>query len=143
MYVLDTDLIVIIQRGTEPAWSRLRNRMELYDHSNYYLTVVSVHEQTMGGHNYISRAKNRSQVVRGYRMFEWAMLTYNDYKVLPFDEPSAIRFDELRNQGVRIGTMDLRIASIALSHDLTLLTRNTVDFAKVPGLRIEDWTVDS
>jgi tRNA(fMet)-specific endonuclease VapC len=35
--------------------------------------------------------------------------------------------------------MDLKIASIAISHDATLLTRNTVDFAQVPGLRFENW----
>ena len=36
--------------------------------------------------------------------------------------------------------MDLRIASIALAGDCTVLTRNLVDFQKVPQLRIEDWT---
>lgn len=35
--------------------------------------------------------------------------------------------------------MDLRIACIALAHDATLLTRNTVDFAQVPALRVENW----
>ena len=34
----------------------------------------------------------------------------------------------------------LRIASIALSRDLTVLTRNLVDFQLIPGLRVEDWT---
>jgi tRNA(fMet)-specific endonuclease VapC len=51
-----------------------------------------------------------------------------------------MKFDDLRKQGVRTGTMDLRIASIALSHDFTVFTRNTVDFGKVIGLRVEDWT---
>ena len=35
--------------------------------------------------------------------------------------------------------MDLRIASIALTHDATLLSRNLRDFTKIPGLRVEDW----
>jgi tRNA(fMet)-specific endonuclease VapC len=59
--------------------------------------------------------------------------------VLSLDTESTAAFIRLRGQGVRIGTMDLRIASIALVHDATLLTRNTVDFAQVPGLRFEDW----
>ena len=50
-------------------------------------------------------------------------------------------FDGLVAKRVRIATMDLRIASIALSQGLTLLTRNARDFSKVPGLAIEDWTI--
>ena len=45
----------------------------------------------------------------------------------------------IRLQNVRIGTQDLRIAAITLAHDATLLTRNGVDFAKVPELRFENW----
>ncbi|MEO5802504.1 MAG: type II toxin-antitoxin system VapC family toxin, partial [Verrucomicrobiota bacterium] len=40
---------------------------------------------------------------------------------------------------VRIGSMDLKIACIALAHDATLLTRNVNDFSQVPGLRVENW----
>ena len=41
---------------------------------------------------------------------------------------------------IRIGTMDLKIAASCLCEDALLLTRNTVDYSKVPGLRFEDWT---
>lgn len=39
----------------------------------------------------------------------------------------------------RVGAMDLKIASICLAHDCLLLSRNLVDFAKVPGLRVGNW----
>jgi tRNA(fMet)-specific endonuclease VapC len=57
-----------------------------------------------------------------------------------FDEKAADLFGSLRRKKVRIGTMDLRIASIALANDFTLLTRNLVDFQQVPDLKVEDWT---
>ena len=38
------------------------------------------------------------------------------------------------------GTMDLKIAAITIANDATLLTRNVVDFQRIPNLRIEDWT---
>ncbi|MHC5855018.1 type II toxin-antitoxin system VapC family toxin [uncultured Nostoc sp.] len=47
----------------------------------------------------------------------------------------------MRSQRVRVSTMDLRIAAIAISRNLVLLTRNVSDFNKVSGLVMEDWTV--
>lgn len=38
-----------------------------------------------------------------------------------------------------IGTMDLRIAAIAIANEATLLSRNLKDFARVPDLKVEDW----
>ena len=61
--------------------------------------------------------------------------------VLPFDASAASHFAQLRLQRIRVSTMDLRTASIALSRKLVLLTRNVADFGKIPGLVTEDWTV--
>jgi tRNA(fMet)-specific endonuclease VapC len=37
--------------------------------------------------------------------------------------------------------MDLLIASVALVHDLTLVTHNTADYQNIPGLRLDDWLI--
>jgi tRNA(fMet)-specific endonuclease VapC len=62
---------------------------------------------------------------------------------IPFDNDSAQRFGkvriELRRKGAEADTTDLMIGSVALFHDLTLVTHNTVDFRNIPGPRLEDW----
>ena len=61
--------------------------------------------------------------------------------VLDFDRQAATKFERLTRLKVRIGTMDLRIAAIAIAQGAVLLSKNLTDFRKVPGLRVEDWTV--
>jgi tRNA(fMet)-specific endonuclease VapC len=61
--------------------------------------------------------------------------------VLDFTEIAFEQFQELTRQKVQVGTQDLRIASIALSIDATVVTRNRRDFERVPGLKIEDWSI--
>ena len=66
-----------------------------------------------------------------------------DVTILNFDKPCASRFGRLNGQllcrGLTVSSVDLMIASMALSYDLTLVTHNTNDFRNVPGLRLEDW----
>jgi tRNA(fMet)-specific endonuclease VapC len=63
--------------------------------------------------------------------------------VLPFDEGAAETYGSLRARleadGRRLDEPDLRIASIALSRDLILVTANVRHFDRVPGLRVENW----
>ena len=70
----------------------------------------------------------------------WACsVFFADWRILPFDDAAADQFKSLRSRRIRIGTMDLKIASIVLVYDATLLSGNIQDFEKVPGLRVEDW----
>lgn len=141
MFLLDTDHLVILQRQNEPEYGRLQARMQQYPRTDFRLSIVSFHEQVLGANAFISRAPSRAAIVRGYQMLEVSLMDFNQFPVVPFDEPAAREFEALRSQGVRIGTMDLRIASIAVSNSLTVLTRNRVDFGRVRGRRIQDWTV--
>ena len=138
MFLLDTDHLVILQRQSEPEFGQLRAAMSRHAPGDFFLSIVSFHEQVLGANAYIARARTRESVIRGYQMLELCLIDFNRFRVLPFDEPAAVQFEALRSH-VRIGAMDLRIAATALSHSLTVLTRNTVDFAKVPNLPVEDW----
>jgi tRNA(fMet)-specific endonuclease VapC len=45
----------------------------------------------------------------------------------------------LAKQGTPIGPYDLQIAAIAIANDLTVVTNNTREFERVPGIKLEDW----
>jgi tRNA(fMet)-specific endonuclease VapC len=63
--------------------------------------------------------------------------------VLDFESNAAEQFGRVRGdllqQGISVNTVDLMIASVALVHNLTLVTHNTADFSNIPSLRLEDW----
>jgi tRNA(fMet)-specific endonuclease VapC len=65
--------------------------------------------------------------------------TLRQCDIARWTESAADIFMRLRSERIRIGTQDLKIASIALANDATLLSANLRDFEKVPGLRVEDW----
>jgi len=66
-----------------------------------------------------------------------------DLNLLDFDSDCAKEFGRVRGtllrQGISVSRTDLMIASVALAHDLTLVTHNTSDYRNIPGLRLEDW----
>ncbi|MFP5461805.1 MAG: type II toxin-antitoxin system VapC family toxin [Gammaproteobacteria bacterium] len=66
--------------------------------------------------------------------------------VLPMDEPADEHYADIRTAletaGTLIGSHDLFIAAHARSRGLTLVTHNTREFRRVPGLRVEDWLTE-
>ncbi|MCL1467122.1 type II toxin-antitoxin system VapC family toxin [Argonema galeatum] len=140
-YLLDTDHISFLQRRSSSEFSRLRFRMAQHPIGDFALSVVSFQEQVLGAHNFINRARTNAEIIRGYALLLEIIQGFATALVLPFDERAIAVFDELRDRRVRVSTMDLRIAAIAISRNLVLLTRNISDFRKVPGLVTEDWTV--
>lgn len=106
----------------------------------FLIPIISFHEQVAGWQSFLNRRREAASVVRAYEKLGRLLETYAKARIAPFDQAAVERFELLRKQRVRIGTMDLRIASIALVSDYTVLTRNLVDFQQVPGLKVEDWT---
>ncbi len=114
--------------------------MRQYPLEEFFVSIVSFHEQVTGWNAYIRRAHDADGLVRGYAMFQQILADVARMNVLPFDPRAAGILAQLRRSGVCVGTMDLRIGSSALSRGFTVLTRNTVDFQRIPDLNVEDWT---
>ena len=140
VFLLDTDHFVIIQNRTEPEYGSLRRRMDRYSAEDFHVSIISFHEQVTGWNAYLNRARSADAVIRAYGMFEEVLWYFTQFPLSSFEARAASEFDSLRKGRVRIGTMDLRIAAIALTQGYTVLTRNLVDFQKVPGLKVENWT---
>ena len=72
------------------------------------------------------------------------LATLAPFQCLPFDEVDASLYAVLRHdleiRGEVIGPYDLQIAAICLRHQLTLVTNNVSEFARVEGLRVQDWS---
>jgi tRNA(fMet)-specific endonuclease VapC len=141
MFLLDTDHVVIAQQQTQPQYDHLVAQVRQYPKTDFYVSIVSFHEQVMGWNAYLSRAKKAADVVRGYARLGQMLANFCEAQIAAFDEAAAATFVDLRKRRVRIGTMDLRIAAIALSRGMTVLTRNLHDFRRVPRLAAEDWSV--
>ena len=140
-YLLDTDHISFLQRRKGAEFVALSLNMGRYSPSDFVVSVVSFHEQVLGAQAFLNRAISPLDVQRGYTLMIEILNTFANSPVLPFDGAASTTFATLVNSRIRVATMDLRIASIALSQNLTLLTRNQRDFGRVPNLVFEDWSV--
>lgn len=141
MFVLDTDHLVVLQKRSGADFANLLQRLSQYEASAFFVTIVSFHELIGGWQQYLSKATSPDGIVRGYRKLETIIGDFAKAQVLPYSDAAAHIFDDLRRQQVRVATMDLRIGAVAIANRMTILTRNTVDFQRIPNLSIEDWTV--
>lgn len=129
-WLLDTSVCIPLINRTD---ARAAERLLSLSPGAVRLCSVVKAELQFGAHNSGRVAENLQRVEIFCRAFE----------SLPFDDAAAGRYGvvraQLRREGRPIGASDLMIASIALSGGLTLATRNTEEFARVPGLDVERW----
>ena len=121
-----------------PPGVALRERLRLAGEDSS-VTANSVEESMRGRLAEIRRCQAPHDEITPYFRLIADVEFFAAWLVLPWDAEAADYFIRLRRERVRIGTMDLKIACIAMAHDATLLTRNTGDFQQVPGLKFENW----
>jgi len=138
MLILDTDHLTEYQKGTSADAQRLKLRLE-QSGEPYSTTIISVEEIMRGWMAAIRRHSDPVRQINAYRNLRLLFRFFATWEVCDWTEESAAKFAELKKSKIRIGTMDLKIATIAIAHNATLLTRNQSDFQKVPGLLTADW----
>ncbi len=138
MILLDTDHISVFTDQRDPRHEQLNSRMEAAA-APVACAVVSVEEVLRGWLAIIHRLRDVHRQIPAYVRLGQFFNVLSDWEIVPFDERAADAFVGLRRQRIRIGTMDLKIASIALVSDALLVTSNLRDFSLVPGLRCENW----
>jgi tRNA(fMet)-specific endonuclease VapC len=134
MYCLDTDVLSAVLKRDPPL--HLIRRLARTPATEQCTTAITLGELLYG----VARRDRPAltERVRG--------LIASAGPILPFDEAAAERYGHLRasleRDGRRLAEPDLRIASIVLARDATLVTANVRHFARVAGLRVENWLVD-
>lgn len=137
LYILDTDHMTLWQHGHPLVLAQLA-RISI---KNRAVTMISLTEQIQGWLAAMGRARNEAQVANSLLRLSETIHFYRQLQLLAYDALAIAEFEQLRNDKIRVGTQDLRIASIALSRNAIMVTRNLRDFSKVPGLQVVDWSV--
>jgi len=136
LWVLDTGHLSFHHRGHP----QVRLRLSGLPLAQRATTIVNVEEQLRGRFAMIARSRNASEWVAAYGAFQQTLDDLMQLRLLPFDDSAAAEFIRLKAGVKQVGTQDLKITAIVLSVGGVLVTRNQRDFARIPGLVVEDWT---
>ena len=139
LWIFDTYHATLFQQGNP----QIVQRVSAVNSKDIAITIVTFEEQMYGRLNRIRRAKSEDEIVSAYASLRKTIDYLADFELLDFDQDAQHYYMEFLRQKIRVGTQDLRIAAIALSKSGILLTRNRRDFEKIPGLKFEDWSLQS
>ena len=132
MFLFDTDVLSnIIKRKPSEV---LIDRLQAVPKQSQHTSSINIGEIYYGAY----RSSRKEQILRA---FEESV--FPNVKVLFFDEQSGKLFGKLKAQlekkGISCSEPDLRIAAVALQHNLNLVTGNIRHFENIPGIRLENW----
>ncbi|HXX23345.1 MAG TPA: type II toxin-antitoxin system VapC family toxin [Terriglobia bacterium] len=129
MFLLDTNTLIYFFKGQ----GKVAEHLYAVAPGEVAISSASLYEIEVG----IARSAQPAKRRRQFDTFLEAV------SVFPFDRTAAqaaatLRVD-LERRGLPIGPLDNLIAGVALAHRATLVTRNTREFSRLPGLALTDW----
>ncbi len=140
IYAFDTDTFSLLLRGHTRVSRRYSELVEAAVHRFVLPAIVRI-ELLEGRFASITKAPDGSAILLAYSLLERTEQAIQEYSIMPIDQRVADLFSRFRKDrkfnNARV--KDLQIACITLAHDATLVTRNTKDFALIPGLKLDNW----
>lgn len=128
--LLDTNICIYLIKNRPPE---VRKHFERFLPGDIAISSITVAELQYGVEKSTAKEKNALALEAFLLPLE----------IAPFDFKSALAYGkiraELERQGRPIGSLDMLIAAQAIAQDLTLVTHNLKEFARVPGLACETW----
>jgi tRNA(fMet)-specific endonuclease VapC len=129
-YLLDTNTCIYIIKNKPPQVLVKFQTLNIYDVA---ISSITVAELEYG----VYKSQRQEQNAIALSQFLIPL------EILPFDERATQTYGkiraELESQGIVIGSMDMLIASQAISLDLILVTNNVRELSRIPGLVLENW----
>ena len=136
IYIFDTDHLSLYGRANSFLIAKLEeSQIQLTT------TAINVEEQLKGRLAQIAEVKDGESQSIAYQRLTETILMLSEFNILQYNAKAREIYQSLKAQRIRVGTQDIRIASVVLANDGILLTRNRKDFEKIPNLIIEDWTL--
>jgi len=132
MYLFDTDCLSnILKKAPSPL---LIKKLESLPKGLQFTTSINVSEIYFGAY----RSRNQEKILKAYED-----KVFPNVNILPFDTDSGKIYGRLKSllekRGLSKSEPDLRIAAIAIQHNMILITGNKRHFMNIPGLNMEDW----
>jgi tRNA(fMet)-specific endonuclease VapC len=137
MLILDTDHLSEFIRSSA-AGLRLREKLAATPVAAT-ISIVSMEEANRGRLANLKKARTAATRLAAYHALSELTAALEHWDVVAWTTASEAAFARLVSARPRIGTMDLRIAAVAIANDATLLSRNLRKFERVVGLKVENW----
>jgi tRNA(fMet)-specific endonuclease VapC len=137
LFVLDTDILTLYYRGDPTVVYRVDGHAPV----ELAISVMTVDEQLTGWYTLARQARQPVDVARAYKHLGEAVVRLAKWPILPYSETAIAQVEILKGLRLNVRLMDLRIAAIALENGAVVVSRNVRDFGRVPGLRVEDWSI--
>lgn len=130
MYLLDTNICIYLIKNSYPF---MTEKVFSYEPSDIAISSITVFELEYGA----AKSKWGEETKRKLAVF------LSPFTILPFSTEDAIAAGQVRAQleksGRPIGPYDTLMAAQGISRGLTVVTHNTNEFIRVPGIKLEDW----